>query len=212
MKSAGLDLDKAVCAYLSGSTVEEARGVTAPPITTYIFYKCLRDRGIELRCNITRKVEVPEDAILTCSNCGRDKPSCEFSKHSGTRIGYDTSRCKLCKRIERKTAEAWINKPLAKRILDRVKTRAKAKGIIFDLELGDIVIPEVCPVFGVPFIYGDHDWTYSLDRIKPELGYVKGNVVVMSNRANMLKGAGTTEEIGKLHTFLLALDAGEISF
>lgn len=148
----------------------------------------------------------------TCKTCSKERPETAFSAHAQCKLGIDTSRCKDCKKAERKSKEAWINKPLAKRILDRVKGRASRKGIPFSLELEDIVIPEVCPVFGVPFIYGDHEWTYSLDRIKPELGYVKGNVIVISNKANMLKGAGTTEEIGKLHTFLLALDAGEISF
>lgn len=154
----------------------------------------------------------PSEQVFFCKTCKETKGETEFSKHRQCSRGYDLSRCKACKRKFSKAANKWAAKTNEQKILNRVKTRAKAKGIIFDLELGDIVIPEVCPVFGVPFIYGDHDWTYSLDRIKPELGYVKGNVVVMSNRANMLKGAGTTEEIGKLHTFLLALDAGEISF
>ena len=38
----------------------------------------------------------------------------------------------------------------------------------------------------------------SLDRIVPELGYVKGNIRVISNRANHLKSDATLEEHRKI--------------
>ena len=42
----------------------------------------------------------------------------------------------------------------------------------------------------------------SLDQIVPGLGYVKGNVQVISHRANTLKSDGTLEEFKKLVIFL----------
>lgn len=38
----------------------------------------------------------------------------------------------------------------------------------------------------------------SLDRFKPELGYVKGNIHVISTRANRIKNDATYNEIRKL--------------
>lgn len=83
----------------------------------------------------------------------------------------------------------------------RVKARAKANGTPFTIELSDIVIPEVCPVLGIPIKpqngkgQGFHPDSPSLDRIRPELGYVKGNVRVISARANLLKSDATSAEI-----------------
>jgi hypothetical protein len=69
------------------------------------------------------------------------------------------------------------------------KSRAKEKGREFKIELTDIVIPAVCPVLGVPMERP------SLDRIDSSKGYVKGNVRVISHRANMLKNNATIEEL-----------------
>lgn len=65
----------------------------------------------------------------------------------------------------------------------------------FDLDLEDIVIPDVCPVLGHRFIYGDSDWTYSIDRVDNELGYVKGNIAIVSNKANRIKNSATKKEL-----------------
>lgn len=61
------------------------------------------------------------------------------------------------------------------------KARAKKAGLPFDLTLEDIVIPALCPALGTPMVKP------SLDRTIPSLGYVKGNVQVISHRANRLK-------------------------
>lgn len=71
----------------------------------------------------------------------------------------------------------------------------KKKGIEFNLELTDIILPEVCPVFNKPFVYGDTDWTYSIDRIDSSKGYVKGNIAIISNRANRAKNDLTRHEL-----------------
>ena len=205
VKSAGLD--KAVELYLSGSTVEEARGVTTPPITTAAFYKGLKAKGIKKRGKISRRTVADDYDLFICRCCGEEKEAMEFSEHRQTKTGYDLSRCKQCKIEMSRSAASWDSKPIVNRIYDRVKTRAKEKGLDFDLELSDIIIPELCPVFKVPFIYGDHSWTYSLDRIKPDLGYVKGNVVVISNKANMMKSTATVDEVGMLYEWMLSLFA-----
>ena len=42
----------------------------------------------------------------------------------------------------------------------------------------------------------------SIDRIIPELGYVRGNIRTISLRANILRSNATFEEIALLHAWL----------
>jgi hypothetical protein len=71
-------------------------------------------------------------------------------------------------------------------ILTRAKRRAAQVGVPFDLTSEDIDIPEVCPILGIPIdvqqggARGPKDNSISLDRIVPELGYVRGNIAVIS--------------------------------
>ena len=86
------------------------------------------------------------------------------------------------------------------RIHSRVKSRAKKLGIPFNLDKSDIVVPDVCPVLGISIFSvagggsNPHN-SPSLDRVNPELGYIKGNVRVISNRANLLKSNATLSEL-----------------
>tara|TARA_S200002703_G_C3644148_1_gene197740 strand:+ start:45 stop:569 length:525 start_codon:yes stop_codon:yes gene_type:complete len=83
-------------------------------------------------------------------------------------------------------------------LLYRAKKRARDKSLPFDLELSDIVVPEFCPILGVKLeIQEGHSslCSPSLDRIVPEKGYTKGNVQVISMRANQIKTDATADEI-----------------
>lgn len=135
---------------------------------------------------------------LICKSCGKDREEKFFSVHLQCKSGYDTSRCKPCK----KSRVDWQAVPFEKRMYNRVKTRAKNKNLPFNLDLEDIKLPEICPVLRQPLVYGDVDWTYSIDRIKPELGYIKGNIIIMSNRANRLKNNATAEELEAVAKFI----------
>jgi hypothetical protein len=83
-------------------------------------------------------------------------------------------------------------------ILIAARERAGRKGLEFNLTLEDIVIPEVCPYLGIAIHktegkQGPH--SPSLDRIDNASGYVKGNVEVISNKANRVKSDATWQEI-----------------
>lgn len=85
------------------------------------------------------------------------------------------------------------------------RRRATELGLPFDITPADVVIPEVCPVLGIPLAAGSGsacDSSPSLDRIVPSLGYVKGNIAVMSFRANALKRDATAEELRKVAAWL----------
>lgn len=87
-----------------------------------------------------------------------------------------------------------------RRMHQRVKSRAKRNGVPFDLDYEDIVIPPRCPVLGIPINPNHGRRGYfpdspSLDRIHPRNGYVKGNVRVISARANLLKNDARVEEL-----------------
>lgn len=83
------------------------------------------------------------------------------------------------------------------------KLRAGQKGLLFDIEVQGITIPEICPVLGIPLKANVGGKTGapgspSLDRIHPEKGYAVGNVAVISQRANFLKSDATLQEWSKL--------------
>jgi hypothetical protein len=103
-----------------------------------------------------------------------------------------------------------MGESLQKAMLIRAKARAEKKGIPFNLELSDIAIPSHCPILGVKLEVsfkksGGERGSPSLDRIIPSLGYVKGNIMVISKRANQIKTDASLEEIEKVASFLQKL-------
>ena len=74
-----------------------------------------------------------------------------------------------------------------KRMLKDAKYRASKRNIPFNITLDDFDVPIRCPVFGFKLTIGHPNRTPSLDRIIPALGYVRGNVIVVSLLANRIK-------------------------
>ena len=80
------------------------------------------------------------------------------------------------------------------------KKRAKDKGLDFDIEVSDIIIPQFCPLLNIPIEVTTGkgrrlDSSPSLDRLDNSLGYVKGNILVISWRANFLKSDSGFQEL-----------------
>lgn len=85
------------------------------------------------------------------------------------------------------------------------KKRAKTQNVPFELEFEDIVIPEVCPCLGIPLVKGigiPTDNSPTLDKVIPEKGYVKGNVWVISMRANRIKDNASLQELESIASAL----------
>ncbi len=87
-----------------------------------------------------------------------------------------------------------------KRLWMSAKRRAKVKGLPFSITQDDIIVPTHCPYLGTELTMNarrgtKRDSVCSLDRIIPELGYVKGNVEVISHLANTMKQAATEEQL-----------------
>ena len=100
------------------------------------------------------------------------------------------------------TAENWCCKTCqVKFILRNAKQRALRYGLPFDLTEDDIVIPDRCPVLGIPLVFNEgnfKDDSPSLAQFIPEQGYVRGNVAVISHKANVMKSSATIQEVDSL--------------
>ena len=82
------------------------------------------------------------------------------------------------------------------------RARSSMKALPFDLSVAHLcdIAPALCPILGAKLIYtGDggrgNPHTASLDRIEPEKGYVKGNVQIVSQLANMMKSSATAIQL-----------------
>lgn len=91
-----------------------------------------------------------------------------------------------------------------KAMLSSARSRARSKNLDFNIDVSDIELPEVCPLLGIPLSINasNKEFSYSLDRIDSSKGYVRGNVWVISDRANRLKNNATLEELDMLVTNL----------
>ena len=113
------------------------------------------------------------------------------------------------KKLHRLSEAKRRNSNREKYLWTNAKRRAEAKGLDFDIEISDIIIPDFCPVLGGALKGSSGEYTRedynpyklaapSLDRIDSSKGYVKENVVVISTRANALKSDATLEELKML--------------
>lgn len=96
----------------------------------------------------------------------------------------------------------------------KARQRAQEQGVPFKITHDDIVIPESCPVLGIKLSHsereagGFHDASPTLDKFVPALGYVPGNIAVISWRANKLKGDATTAELQAVASWMAAQEKG----
>ena len=97
----------------------------------------------------------------------------------------------------------WMNKYPERSVIVRTRCRAKRLKIDFNIDESDIVIPTKCPVLGIPInpTYGTSSKTgpkpdsFSIDRIDNNKGYIKGNICIISNKANIMKSSASPEEL-----------------
>jgi hypothetical protein len=141
-----------------------------------------------------------------CYKCGETKPVSEFNKNRSKPDGL-SSECKACNNTSLKSYA--MRRPFYS-VLKAARSRATARDLPFSIteEYLESIWTGVCPVFQVRLnlpSYGGHEHTAvkpSLDRLIPDKGYVPGNVVWMSLRANQMKSNGTSEELFRVAEWL----------
>lgn len=160
---------------------------------------------------VTEKSETQKNGIHTW------KCQCDCGNFTSTRhtrlLNGETTSCKSCG-----TTVHGRCKEQEYRLFIEARNRAKNKGLTFNLSLDDIFIPEKCPALDIPLIrrktgkqisltkedkekgikYRLNDSSISLDRIDSTKGYIKGNVWVISSRANRIKNNSTPNELRKI--------------
>ena len=146
-----------------------------------------------------------------CKECNQSLNLNKFSliekwnTNSGTK-----NTCKKCSIKIRQTEK--LNRDwkvdAARLLYKNIKSRCKRIQREFSIELEDIIIPEKCPVFGFELKREDKQtWMCapSVDRIDSSKGYIKGNITVVSRRANILKRDATIDELEQLLNYYKTL-------
>ena len=123
-----------------------------------------------------------------------EKRECTKCKTLYLKTSKTVTLCPSCN-TERVKAQA-----IEKKIWRRARSRASNRGLMFDIDVEDIVLPEVCPILGMPLKEnkgksGAYPDSYSLDRIDNSKGYVKGNIRVVSQLANAMKASADREQL-----------------
>jgi hypothetical protein len=159
-----------------------------------------------------------------CKKCKQDRNEKEFSKSRCTKDGLQIW-CKVCmkdygslkadkekynenrKRRRKEGYYTLVEKD--KRLKARednpekymwisCRDRHNKYGIPFNIEISDIKIPQKCPLLEIPIFRSPGKATINsptVDRIVPELGYVKGNIKVISMKANWMKSSASEEDL-----------------
>jgi hypothetical protein len=140
-----------------------------------------------------------------CSKCGAVKPISEFFKRKKNKDGLE-GQCKLCH--DEKNSKWEKANPIKMQTMYMAyaaKTRAKNKNLAYDIDANYLrsIIPTHCAVLGVKLEWSTHRGngtnplpnSPSLDRIDPTKGYIKGNVWIISHRANIIKSDASHEEL-----------------
>ena len=155
------------------------------------------------KCNETK--DLTEYAVR--SDSGKPKGVCKACEHIRNSRPEFRERCRVLAKQRRANNKEHYQKldrarnlrTKPSRLLSAAKLRAKNRGHDFNIDISDVIIPEFCPILGIKIqpskdVQGTSPCSPSVDRINNDFGYVKGNVRVISYRANSLKSDGKLAE------------------
>lgn len=161
--------------------------------------------------------EINNIILYECCSCKKFKDSNAYENRSDNKSKL-RSQCKECRNLESKyyhrTVRLRMTKEqalkdidkgliykadplisLKKYILRLTKSSARNRNKEHSLTIDDIILPKKCPILNKEFILGDFKYTYSVDRIDNNKGYIQGNIRIISNLANSMKRNATNEEL-----------------
>ena len=133
---------------------------------------------------------------------------CKYGHTKGRALNRE---CRECKRLRQEKLRAehpeeilntrlrYRYNNLEKIMFRSARNNAKLKNLACTITAADIIIPEFCPLLGLRLdrnrIGPRENNSPSLDRFDSTLGYVPGNIWVISWRANQLKSNATLAEL-----------------
>ena len=146
-----------------------------------------------------------------CIDCGRELPSKMFRIRTHSKNKQRRPFCFDCESDKRKNnyqenkpkilvkAQTYYENNYLKKRMYQLAATAKRKNLEFNLDEEDLVVPEFCPYLGVRLtqVVGNGVvWdNLSVDRIDSSKGYIKGNIQIISRKANSMKNMATEKEL-----------------
>lgn len=114
-----------------------------------------------------------------------------------------------------RSPKGYLKQKLSAIVLS-AKRRAFEKNLPFDIDVDYLLSlypkDNLCPVLGIELAFGNDNGrnnSPSIDRIIPALGYTKGNIIIVSLKANRIKQNATPEEIIKVGEFYQMMENSE---
>ena len=173
-------------------------------------------KGAESQLNLQFTNIIPckgQNPLYLCDTCGEWKPIGAMGKYPH-RNNHVSRHCKTCKNKAEKE-KRYTKTGRSGYIFSRVKSRAKKKGLAFDLTLSFISerlkrIDFKCEITSIPFALdstnnGGPKWnTLSVDQIIPGQGYTQENVRFILHSLNMALQKMSDKEFGILAKKFLA--------
>lgn len=166
-------------------SASQASSVAARMSATYGLRSSASSASVALQRSLENKSQEAlwseAELPMPCRHCGVAKPRLEFSKNGSGGLRMVCQECRNAAHREWHHARRLDSSHRARRLCSSAKVRAAAKGLHFDLTPEWIqrrLDAGICEASGLPFdMTMARGWnTPSLDRVKPELGYLQTNV------------------------------------
>jgi len=151
-------------------------------------------------------------ATKVCTKCGKTLPLSHYSVHQNGADGL-TCQCKSCR--NKRSIDNWNSKSDAEYLWKQARARCRRSGREFDITIEDVAAVDsdncpylLMPMKRYPMVAGGNKKkmpnqdSKTLDRIDSAKGYVPGNIIVCSWKANRLLSDATLQDMSLLvHNF-----------
>jgi hypothetical protein len=147
-----------------------------------------------MRCKICHKDgEFYPYNQTTCKKCIQARSAKHINQHGNK--WRDSAKFKIWRHDKDGSVEGRV-----RALISGARVRARRANLACDIVLGDLYpYPSHCSILGIELDYGMKGrrtpTSASIDRINSKLGYTKGNVRIISWRANDVRGDASTEEL-----------------
>ena len=165
-------------------------------------------------CSTCKQMKCSSDFYKDSNNSSGLRSNCKVCQNISRDLWVQSNQGRLAElrkvylqnpQVKLRRAELsrkWNRDNPEKVLLTKAKRRAKQLKMPCTITLSDIQIPEKCPALGIQLQINDgkaSDNSPTIDRLNSSLGYIPGNIHVISHKANRIKNNSSFEEFRNIY-------------